>query len=978
MHRPTDPSLSESSNASPCRQRPGTAAVWVLAFALSLAAMGGGRTARAQDTGREASTHAPAAVSMTFRDVRLARALERIASATRSSLVYDSDLVRGHRVFCSATDASATDLLRCVLRDVPIDFIITSTGTYILVESARQEPAAATVAGRVVDASTGEPLANANVLLADASTGAATSAGGLFHFSSLVPGTHRIVVTHVGYETQVDTVTVAPGERERRRIALKMKTIPAEPVVVDGIRRRLPSGGLGEAALSGADLQATGTGGTPDIARSMGRRVGLTTGGPLADLYIQGSGSGEHQVELDGVPVRNPVSVGRLLSAFSPLALGRLTTHKAGFGVMEGSHLSGVVDIEHDLRRRQPAYATVQADPISLNARLQTPPSASVGGEDVTAMAAGRVGMWGVYRDPTLQGLIERWSTLDPILAAAWRDEGGLAPGATLPESRARPTTRLYDLHGAVRFDLSAYRSLTVSAYRGYSALGADLTLASAATPDQGLQGSPEPPEDSGTPVPTYDRLAWSNTAAQVRYDQLVGARTALSIQGFLSRYASESRYETGLLQVPEGGDPSREAALDAVPRETNRVTEAGVEARADVSLSASTRLSLAADARYLTSRFRIGNAFVPSLDHEVWGARGSFAARATTTLGLHTTVEAGTRLTYVPGRRTVYAEPRAALRYDRSVSGLGDLAVRLAGGLYRQYTNEFDLSRDGATAVVPTTHMWLPVDASLAPQRAMHLAGEALWMPSDPWSLRLEGYVKWQPRLLAIDYPALQEVETTGLASEEPLDQADFIAESDGRAAGLGAQLRYEADALDLRASYTYSIARRTVPQRFGDERTPAPWNEPHRATLSATLPIAGGLSARVRADGIWGRPWGYRKAYYDYLAPARCTEGSACAPTRFATASLSSSVLDEVPAETFADPGDDVLPPLVRVDAGLSYGRTWGSVHLQARVDLLNLLDRDNVVEWRYRSRPDGRFERFARTLPGRYPVVSLRIGY
>jgi hypothetical protein len=87
---------------------------------------------------------------------------------------------------------------------------------------------------------------------------------------------------------------------------------------------------------------------------------------------------------------------------------------------------------------------------------------------------------------------------------------------------------------------------------------------------------------------------------------------------------------------------------------------------------------------------------------------------------------------------------------------------------------------------------------------------------------------------------------------------------------------------------------------------------------------------------------------------------------------------VLDEVPAETFADPGDDVLPPLVRVDAGLSYGRTWGDVHLQARVDLLNLLDRDNVVEWRYRSRPDGRFERFARTLPGRHPVVSLRIGY
>jgi hypothetical protein len=941
-----------------------------------------GSTASEDDTTRSAGEQR---VTMTFRDVPLAAALERVAAATQVSLVYDSELVRNRRVFCSVSDATAAGVLRCLLREEPLDFVVTSSGTFVIIESARQRPQYGTLAGVVVDEATGEPLPNANVLLADASTGTATDDAGLFTFASLVGGSHRVVVTYVGYETEVREVQVTPGQKTRRRIEMEAKTVATEPVVIDGLQRRLPSGGLGHRAFTSDRLERPSTTGTPDVARAAGSMMGVTTGRPLANLYIQGSSNGEHQMQLDGVPVRNPVSLGRLLSAFSPLALGRLTTHKAGFGVMQGSHLSGLVELEHDLRRPGTQYATVQADPVSVNGRVQSP--ATVAGMDATVMAAARVGMWSVYRDPVLENLIERWSSLDPVLTGAW-NSSGFAAASSLQSESASPTSQFYDLHGAARLEISPYRYLHVSGYHGSSSLGASLVLAS---PEGGPQYDPGSGGGSNFAgrnrpggmqrVPTYDRYEWSNTVAQARYQWLAGARADASVRGYYSRYASTSTYEIGWVENSTLNGGSRSARP---PSELNRVNELGLEANLDLSLSSATHVDLSASGQYLSSQFRVGNAFIPTLDHHVRTMRWTAAGKIESTVGLNTTLEAGTRLTYVPARRTLYAEPRGAIRYDRSVGGVGDVAVRVAGGLYRQYTNQFDLSRDGATAVVPTAHVWLPVDHSLAPQRAVHLAGDVLWMPSDPWSVTLESYVKWQPHLLAVDYPTLQEYGASGIpASARPLNQSSFIASSRGRAYGAGARVSYDVDRLRSTLSYTYSAAKRTVPHRFDGRMLPTPWNEPHRLTLRTSATVAGGLTAHLQADGIWGRTWGFRQAYYDYLAPITCPLGSDCAAAALNAdavdaGSFSSVSFAALPPYELDDPSDHVLPPMYRVDAGLSYARSFRGFDLQAQVNVVNVLDRANVVEWRLQPQSDGTHRRFARTLPGRHPVFSIRISY
>ncbi|MEE8501424.1 MAG: carboxypeptidase-like regulatory domain-containing protein, partial [Kiloniellales bacterium] len=283
------------------------------------------------------------AYTLVLRGVAMNQALEELVRLTQIDLVYNSDLVVGKHVYCAGRDLSAEALLRCVLARSGLDYVRSSAGTYILIEGLERPPRYGDLAGSIVDQVTGEPLPYANVLLADASAGTTTDKAGLFSFSSVLSGMHRLVVTYVGYEAAVDSVWVGAGDAKRLEIALRPKELTMVPIVINGLVQRLPSSELGTGTLASHQLEAFHGAGTPDVARGVSGLPGIAVHQPLADLHIQGGASGEHLTLLDGVPVRDPVSLGRHLSAFSPLALDRLTVHKAGFGAEHGSHLSGVI-----------------------------------------------------------------------------------------------------------------------------------------------------------------------------------------------------------------------------------------------------------------------------------------------------------------------------------------------------------------------------------------------------------------------------------------------------------------------------------------------------------------------------------------------------------------------------------------------------------------------------------------------------------
>lgn len=879
--------------------------------------------------------------TMVFRGVHLHEALERVVETTHIDLLYDSELVQDKTVFCSAREALPEELLRCLLADVPVDYYQTSGGTYVLTPPTERPPRHGDLGGIVVDDRTGEPLPHAHVLLATANTGAATNEAGQFQLPHLISGKHRVVATHLGYEATVDSVYVPPGDTVRRRIALTPTPIASEPVIVDGIERYTPEGRVGAKTLPGRELAEPGRMGTPDALGHSGTLVGVRQQPPRADLHVQGGAAGEHEVRLDGIPVRNPVTLRRFLGAFSPLALDRLTVHKAGFGVEHGSTISGIVAAEHALNASTPSFGQLTVDPLSVNAEGHGSVELGAGNAAHFRIAA-RSSLWDLYQDPTLNRLLRDWNVVDPMLLSSYFD--GDDPTTIRPAAQT-VGTGFSDLHAATRIDLGPYRSLSVSGYRGRNHLRTQFV----ARDPVGML--------------TRDQYDWANTAGQARLDWTLGARSSASIQ----LRASEHRVHRGYQMTYGSPDPGAplETVVDTLqrtldpslwPDDRNQIEEWALEATGSYAATTQHHLRGALEASRLMSRFRLGGRFLRSLSFRDTQWHVSGYLRDVMSLGMGTTLTAGTRFTYIPARQTVYAEPRLELHHEGSLRATSPYAVRLAGGVYRQYVNRFDASSTSPTAILPSMRFWMPVGPSHAPPRAYHATVDGRVEPHEHWTLSGEAYYKHYGRLLALDYPTLN-VRTTPPVGVSSVSPASAITATRGHAAGLGGSLTRSGARLRSTLRYNWSRSHRQFPGRFQGRSVPVPWNQPQHLSLSVEGTVANAFRVHLQAERRWGQTWGFRQIYYDYVGLRSTSNG---------------------PSDvSLQNPGAHALAPHTRVDLGAQYSVHWNGLTLKSQLTLVNVFDRQNPFDWGLRSTDSGT-ARTTRHLPGRRLVGSLTIRY
>jgi hypothetical protein len=883
--------------------------------------------------------------TLVLRDVPLADALSHLVELSRISLLYGPELRRSTPVYCSARDQPAEAVLRCIVESAGKDFYRLSSGTYVVIEPAEIPPRLASLSGVVVCAETGEPLPYANVLLADAGIGTGANASGLFVLSGLLPGEHRLVASYIGYESEVTVVAVPFDGDARRRIELRPEPVAVYPVIVDGLQQRPRSASLGSADLGEDEVRTAGpAGGALRAARSA---LGIATRPLTHSLHIQGGEAGEHQFQIDGMPVFEPLSLGQLFGSFSPLAVERIAVQKAGFGAAHGSFTAGIIQLDHGLNAA--AAAVITADPYALNGRITQ--RFSAGGRQAAVMVAGRLGLWDVWRVPTLDRLLREWNEIDPLLMAAATD--AQTGDVVFTPHRQGSDIGFADVHAAARLQLSPFSTLNVSGFRGASRVATDL-FASGADPF----GQPD------RATLTRDGYHWANTAGQLRYASLLGSRALASIHLRASQHSSRQSYAM-IDQDELPADPDFERlerdlaeALDLLTAgnqgNLNQMLELAAGGRMDVSLASGHLMEMGVEVARVENRFDLDGPFYRRLrsENEAW--RLAAFAHDQRRLGHGITIESGARITYVPDRQTAYAEPRLALRYDAASGAIGPYSLRLASGVYRQFVNQYDVTAVGPSALVPSVRFWLPVDHSLAPPLAIHLAAEALVSPARGLDIRAETYYKHLPRLLAIDYGAL--LDHVGAQDHRVLQEA-FIGASRGFAYGAGLRIEHTGDDLRLRAGYDFGVSKRTFPSRFDGQLQPTPWSEPHRAMAAAEVTVLPGLAVRAQARAVWGRSWGFRQAYYDVLAAHNSEIGA-----RIGTPESSS------------------LPPLYEVDLGLTYVRQFAGTTVELVADVLNVLDRGNILDYGLRPAgepgPAGSFVTQPRRMLGLHPMISIRI--
>lgn len=221
------------------------------------------------------------------------------------------------------------------------------------------EVQAQTIRGRVVDATTQEPLPGANVAVLGERdsllTGGAADAQGKFELSGLSPGAYRLRATFLGYNPSVLTdVVVQPSRPTFVLFELQTSSIAFDEVVVTGgFFEEDPDAPVSVKALGPEEIRRT-PGGQNDISRSLLALPGVTSGvDNRNDLLVRGGGPGENGYFVDGIRIpqinhfATQGATGGALGLLNVDFIREATFYTGGFPVRYGDAASSILVIEN-------------------------------------------------------------------------------------------------------------------------------------------------------------------------------------------------------------------------------------------------------------------------------------------------------------------------------------------------------------------------------------------------------------------------------------------------------------------------------------------------------------------------------------------------------------------------------------------------------------------------------------------------------
>lgn len=886
--------------------------------------------------------------SFDFRGEPLTEVLEDIARETGIDLVYDPEIVSGVTIYSRIQNQSVPDLFKTILEDTKLDFVTLSSGTIVIVLTVNDDPSYGSYAGKIVDRHTGESLPGATVMLADASGGTSAGRSGTFALNKLMTGTYKIVFSYVGYEPVYKTIDIRPNQDVREEISLNPKPVDLIPIVVTDHIPQMPTGGSEQSVEANSRWEPTGR--MQEAIRSLSLFSGIQYGLPMTDIHLQGSQRGEHRILLDGVPVYSPYSFGQMFSAFSPYAINRVKLHKAGYSVTEGSQIAGFIDLSHDVNSISQNRATTQADPLSVNLRgdlhfIRNDESS------LKIMSAARSNYWDIYKEPRLDNTLQQWDDLDPLITNILI-EGDT--NASLYEPREHNSdVRFYDVHLASSYEIDSYKTITTSFYSGENYVNTDL-----------LRQAPQS-EDLPQYLYARDEYRWNNVMGQLSYNYLASSRLELNTRVSFSSNRFRHRYLLGTSNSPNipdlGGSSGAVFADFQTLSSSNRIPAQRSDnnlqhmiARTDASYSFSPNFTLDTGLQmdYVQSRVDLADLFyLPTLSDQKSAFFSSYL-NGNWRIGEYWKVVLGNRLTFENALNRFYTEPRASFQIDRPESGAGYWSAQISGGLYRQFINQFEITNPGPTSLVPSFTIWSHASAS-DPPKAWHLNGSVYLEPAENTTLSLEGFYKWQPTTYTVSYENL--LAGTAINRSE---FGAFAETTEMKTLGAGIQLNhsFNESKTKLMLGYDYSFSRINLDSQFG-RSLPASWNEPHRFQLRSLWRIFPNLTAVAKWQSVLGRAWGFRQAYYNYLFYQNS---------------------DSIGNYSFANPENDRLSPFHQFDFSFVYKPALRVVDLELRLDLINLLNRRNTIDWSLQPEDgSGEYQIKDRTMPGFTPSISIELG-
>jgi hypothetical protein len=238
--------------------------------------------------------------------------------------------------------------------------------------------APASLHGIVTDASNGDFLQGASVVLDAAAGGrrtALTDRNGFYQIGSIDPGAHVLRITFLGYAPHEEKIAFAGGEQRTISVGLEVS-----PLVLRGIVVQDQAGGatqrtLGRQRIRPADLgRVVQPAASGDLAAYLQRLPGVVAEGDRGgQLFIRGGTPAENMALVDGTLIYQPFHIVGFFSAFPQELVADADFYAGGYGARYSGRTSSVLDVHMRSGNRSRNQASAGASPFLAEATAEGP-----------------------------------------------------------------------------------------------------------------------------------------------------------------------------------------------------------------------------------------------------------------------------------------------------------------------------------------------------------------------------------------------------------------------------------------------------------------------------------------------------------------------------------------------------------------------------------------------------------------------------
>ena len=235
------------------------------------------------------------------------------------------------------------------------------------------------VHGIITDQANDQPLIGANVTIEhiteqEIKRGSSADRNGFYGISGLKSGRYIFRVSHIGYETHRDTISLVENSRVTMNIAMIQ-----DHELLDEVRVSPTSGAIrrtsGEQRIRSTDIARIPTpAGVGDLASYLQALPGVVSASDRGgQLFIRGGTPSQNMVLMDGTIIYQPFHIIGFYSAFPEKIVSSVDFFPGGFGSRFNSRISSVLDVRLKDGDRNQYHGSASVSPFLGEVYLEGP-----------------------------------------------------------------------------------------------------------------------------------------------------------------------------------------------------------------------------------------------------------------------------------------------------------------------------------------------------------------------------------------------------------------------------------------------------------------------------------------------------------------------------------------------------------------------------------------------------------------------------